>query len=299
MKKKRNSKYISFYFNNFNIDNKNKNVLPLMKRSNTNKEMNATYNQEEINKRILRKINYNYIISQFNLYCKNSQNKKSNNKYLTNLSHEFFNNTKSYSRNRTNNFRTQTIFYKKNKKIKKEDFLFATKENFFDKNDCYEEEKIYDFRQIFSEEKDKISQLKKKYRFYNLPKFIKDEISSKKMQKVFSNDFEYELNNKYKPKNRIISKIKNRSFNEKIYLNSNETKNTENKNNKNTNNEHNNTVNIKKFVNKDLKKKEFNSISISDFKLKLKNPIKKQKSNFLLNCMKLTKKYQNLKLILK
>ena len=51
------------------------------------------------------------------------------------------------------------------------------------------------FRLIFSEEKDKIGQLKRKYRFYNLPKFIEDEISSKKIKKVFSNDFEYELNN--------------------------------------------------------------------------------------------------------
>ena len=231
MKKNRNSKYINFFFNNLKDEYQNKNVLPIMKRSNTNKEMNAIYNQEEINKRILRKLNYNYIISQFNLYCKNSKNKLSIHKNLNNISDELFTSDKSFSRNRINNFRTQTYFYKKNKKKdKKEDLLFTTKDNFFNKKDDYEEEKIYDFRQIFNEETDKIAQLKKKYRFFNLPKFIKDEISSKKIQKVFNNDFEYELNNKFKPKNRVISKIKNRSFNEKIYLNSNETKNTERKN---------------------------------------------------------------------
>ena len=296
--KKRNSKNINFYFKNFSNDYQNKNVLPIMKRSNTNKEMNDTYNQEEINKRILRKINYNYIISQFNLYCKKANIKKSN-KYLNDINDELFTSTKSYSRNRRNNFRTQTYFFKKNKQYKKEDLLFTTKDNFFENNEYYEEEKVYDFRQIFSKEKDKIKQLKNKYRFYNLPKFLKDEIASNKIKKVFNNDFQYELNNKFKPKNRIISKIKNRSFNEKIYLNSNETKITKRKNNKNINSIHNKIINIKKFINKDLKKKDFNSISTSEFKLKLKKPIKKEKSNFLFNCMKLTKKYQNLKLIIK
>ena len=306
MKKKRNSKYINFYFKNYKDFPKiNINSFPEMKRSKTNKDMNSTYNQEEINKRILRKINYNYIINQFNLYCKKPA-KRYSSKYISSKSEELYNNTNRFtlSRNRRTNFKTQTNFYKNSNY----DLLSIDTK---DKDNFHEDEKVYDFRQKFSGELDKITQLKKKYKFYNLPKFIKDEISSKKIKKIFiKNDFDFDLNNKFKPKKRIIAKIKNHSFNEKHLLENSKVKTIENKIYKKNKNikcklkikKSNNVIDINNFISNDLKKiVYFNSVSNSKFKQQFEKPIKvaNVKSNFFLNYMNLSKKGTKYKLYLK
>ena len=100
-----NSKYINFFFKNEN-DSMSKSILPLMKKSKTIKEMNFIHDNEEMNKRIIKKVNYNYIFKEFNLNCKKSS-RKITNRYLINLSEELYKNYKNrfYSRNIT--------FYKK------------------------------------------------------------------------------------------------------------------------------------------------------------------------------------------
>ena len=306
MKIKGNSKYINFYFKNYlDFPKININSLPKMKKSKTNKDMNSTYNQEEINKRILRKINYNYIINQFNLYCKKSR-KRYSSKYISSISEDLYNNTnrKNFSRNKKSNFNTQINFFKSSNY----DLLSNDTR---DKDNFYEDEKIYDFRQKFSGEFDKIAQLKNMYKFYNLPKYIKDEISTRKIKKVFTNnDFDFDLNNKFKPKIRIIAKIKNHSFNEKFPSDNNKTKTVENKiykKNKNIKckvkiNKSNNVIDINKFIKNDLQNLDyFNSVSTTIFKKKSEKPIKiiNMKSNFLCNYMKLTKKPPKYKLFIK
>ena len=306
MKIKRNSRYINFYFKNYpDFPKININSLPQMKKSKTNKDMNSTYSQEEINKRILRKINYNYIISQFNLYCKKSK-KRYSSKYISSLSEDLYNkaNRKNFSRNKQTNFKTQTNFYKSSNY----DLL---SNDTTDKDNFYEDEKIYDFRQKFSGEIDKILQLKNMYKFYNLPKYIKDEISNRKIKKVFNNnDFDFDLNNKFKPKIRIIAKLKNHSFNEKFHSNNNKAKTVENKiykKNKNIKcklkiNKTNNVIDINKFINNDLKNIDyFNSVSTTRFEKKSEKPIKivNMKYNFLSNYKNLTKKPPKYKSFLK
>lgn len=306
MKIKRNSKYINFYFKNYpDFPKININSLPKMKKSKTNKDMNTTYSQEEINKRILRKINYNYIINQFNLYCKKST-KRYSSKYISSISEDLYNNAnrKNFSRNKKTNIKTQTNFYKSS------NYDLLSNET-RDKDNYYEDENIYDFRQKFTGEIDKIIQLKNMYKFYNLPKYIKDEISTRKIKKVFTNnDFDFDLNNKFKPKIRIIAKLKNHSFNEKFHSDDSKAKTVENKiykKNKNIKckvkiNKSNNVININKFINNDLKNIDyFNSVSTTRFEKKSEKPIKiiNMKSNFLYNYMKLTKKPPKYKLFLK
>ena len=295
MKRLQKSKYINFFFKDY-YDYSNKNKLPEMRKSKTNRDMNNTYNQEEINKRILRKINYNFILNQFNLYCKksNKPSKKSAHKYyLNNISDEFFNNLNYYSRNKKINFKTSTNFYRKSKN----DLLSSLNDNLFEKDNNLnnEDEKVYDFRQKFTAEKDRIIQLKNEYKFYNIPKYIKDEIASKKIQKIFGGDYTFDLNNKCKPKIRTIARLKNHSFNEKFHLDYSETK-TIGKINKNRNlKKYNSNLNsIDNFMSNDLNKiNYFNSVSTSDFKIKLEKSFKKGKYNMFLNCMKLTKKMKS------
>ena len=289
MKKKLKSKYINFFFNNY-YDYSNKNKLPEMKRNITNKSMNnKTYSQIEINKRILIKLNNKYILNQFNYYCKNS--KKNNIKSLNDLSDEYFLNSKNYSRNKKINFQTSTNFNKKSKN----NFLFSSKDNFYFKNNILndEEEKIYDFRQKFTDVKDRIIQLKNEYKFYSIPKYIKDEISSQKIEKLFNKDYDLDLNSKYKPKIRTIARLKNHSFNEKYYLDYNETKTIGKKgftNNKNLKKYKSNLNSIDNFnCNNNIEKiNYFHPASTSDFKIKLEN-IFNDKYNYCKNCMKLTK----------
>lgn len=275
-------KSLSFLFKNYN-DYSNKNILPIMKGAKANKEINFSYNQEESNKRILRKINNKYFIKQFNLYGKKSNNKFTN-KRIKNISDELFNSTKTFSRNRKSNFKTQNNFYKNSKK----DLLYY---NLLGKNNYHEEEKVYDFRQKFSKQKNKIIELRNEYKFYNPPTNIKEEISKNIIKKVFSNEFIFDLNNKYNPKKRIIAKLKKNSLSEKLHLDCNEAKNIEKKlfkiKNKNKNKAiySNHIIDIHNFINNDLKKMEyFKSLSNSDFKLKLEIPVKK-KTNIFFNRM--------------
>ena len=306
--KRRNSKYIHFYFKNypeFLDKNKNSNILPLMKKSKTNKDISTTYNQEEINKRILRKIHYNYILKQFNLYCKKSA-KRISSKYISNITDEQYNNTntKIFSRNRKTNYKTQENFYKNSNYD-----LFSIESK--NKDNFVEEEKIYDFRQKFCGEKDKIIQLRHTYKFYNLPKYEKDEITSKKIKNVFSNnDFDFNLNNKFKPRMRTIAKIKNHSFNEKLYLENKQAKTMENKiikkykNSKikiHKKNKEIDIIDINDFINNNLKNIDyFNSVSNSGLKISFENPIniKKKEYKFPIN-LKLTKKSSKYKIYLK
>ena len=299
MSNEKNSKYISFFFRNWN--NSNKNLLPLMKKSKTNKDMNFINNQEEMNRRIIKKVNYNYIFKEFNLNCKKANNKISQ-KYLINLSDELFSNSRNHFHTRKNDYRTHINFHKKSKN----NSLFTLKENLNQKNfnNDYEEERVYDFRQKFSRVKDTITQLKNKYQFYNLPKFIKDEISSNKIKKIFNNDFSVDFNNEYQTKKRKIMKIKNHSFSEKLCAMNNGIKIKEKKIHKKNKDEikidHSNDANeIENYINNNLKKIEyFKSISSSQFKVKLENHMKRRKSNIFLNYMKLKKKGEQLKLII-
>ena len=204
------------------------------------------------------------------------------------------------------NFNTQNIIYKNRIFNDCNSLIFKNiKDNF------YEDEKIYDFRQKFTGEIDKIIQLKNMYKFYNLPKYIKDEISTRKIKKVFTNnDFDFDLNNKFKPKIRIIAKLKNHSFNEKFHSDDNKAKTVENKiykKNKSIKckvkiNKSNNVIDINKFIKNDLQNLDyFNSVSTTIFKKKSEKPIKiiNMKSNFLCNYMKLTKKPPKYKLFIK
>ena len=290
MKKKLKSKYINFFFNNY-YDYSNKNKLPEMKRNITNKSMNnKTYSQIEINKRILRKLNNKYILNQFNYFCKNS--KKNNIKSLNDLSDEYFLNSKNYSRNKKINMQISTNFNKKSKN----NFLFSSKDNLYFKNYILnddEEEKVYDFRQKFTDVKDRIIQLKNKYKFYSIPKYIKDEILSQKIEKLFSKDYDLDLNSKFKSKIRTIARLKNHSFNEKYNLDYNETKTIGKKvltNNRNLKKYKSNLNSIDNFIfNNNMEKINYlHPVSISEFKIKLEN-IFNDKYNYCKDCMKLTK----------
>ena len=290
MKKKLKSKYINFFFNNY-YDYSNKNKLPEMKRNITNKSMNnKTYSQIEINKRILRKLNNKYILNQFNYFCKNS--KKNNIKSLNDLSDEYFLNSKNYSRNKKINMQISTNFNKKSKN----NFLFSSKDNLYFKNYILnddEEEKVYDFRQKFTDVKDRIIQLKNKYKFYSIPKYIKDEILSQKIEKLFSKDYDLDLNSKFKSKIRTIARLKNHSFNEKYNLDYNETKTIGKKvltNKRNLKKYKSNLNSIDNFIfNNNMEKINYlHPVSISEFKIKLEN-IFNDKYNYCKDCMKLTK----------
>ena len=307
MNRKNSLKYLHYFFKNYN-EFSNKKILPKIKKSKTNKDMNNIFTKnDEINQRILKRINFNFIYNQFNTYCRKS-NRNITDKYINSISDELYNSRKTLSRNKRQKFRTQTNFFKSSKNN-----LFYLKDDFIDKNEAYEDEKVYDFSQKFSREKDKINQLRSQYNFYTLPIYKKDEISSEKIKKIFEKDFTFDLDSKFKPKKRIIAKIKNHSFNEKVFPRNNKEikiknikkeiiKITNNKKSENFNkyNNYDNLNNIEDFINNDLKKFEcFNSLYNSDIKLKLEKPIKKRKTNIFLNYMKLKNKGKKFKLILK
>ena len=212
MKKRRNSKFVNFFFRNFDFrQTESNNKLPMMKRSKTNKEMLTTNNNEEINKRIINKVHYNYIFKQFNLYCK-KDNKKFSQKYLNNLSDLLFTNSRSYSSYKKNNISIQT-----NSNVNKNHLIINTNYNFSDKdsNDNNKEENIYDFgKKIINKEKLEILQLKRKYNFFTLPHSLKDEINEKKIVKIFNSKSKVDLN-KLNVKERILKRMKIHSLLEK------------------------------------------------------------------------------------
>ena len=311
MKKKRNSKFVNFFFRNFdNRQTESNNRLPMMKRSKTNKEILNTNNNEEINKRIINKVHYNYIFKQFNLYCK-KDNKKFSQKYLNNLSDLLYTNSRSYSSYKKNNISIQT-----NSNINKNHLVVNTNNNFPEKdsNDNNKEENIYDFGKkiIINKEKLKILQLKRKYNFFTLPHSLKDEINEKKIVKMFNSKSKVDLN-KLKEKEKILKRMKIHSLLEKntnLFAEIKNLKSIENKKikkhikiierNKDKNNENqaNNLKDIENFIKNDLKNKEYlNSFSIKKPKNELDQANNKIKSNIFLNYMKLKQRNDSSKFI--
>ena len=311
MKKRRNSKFVNFFFRNFDFrQTESNNKLPMMKRSKTNKEMLTTNNNEEINKRIINKVHYNYIFKQFNLYCK-KDNKKFSQKYLNNLSDLLFTNSRSYSSYKKNNISIQTI-----SNVNKNHLIINTNYNFSDKdsNDNNKEENIYDFgKKIINKEKLKILQLKRKYNFFTLPHSLKDEINEKKIVKIFNSKSKVDLN-KLNVKERILKRMKIHSLLEKntnLFAEIKNLKSIENKKikkrikiierNKDKNNENKtkNLNDIEKFIKNDLKNKEFfNSFSIREPQYELDQPKNIIKSNIFFNYMKLKQRNDSSKFIL-
>ena len=311
MKKKRNSKFVNFFFRNFdNRQTESNNRLPMMKRSKTNKEILNTNNNEEINKRIINKVHYNYIFKQFNLYCK-KDNKKFSQKYLNSLSDLLFSNSRSYSSYKKNNISIQT-----NSNINKNHLVVNTNNNFPEKdsNDNNKEENIYDFGKkiIINKEKLKILQLKRKYNFFTLPHSLKDEINEKKIVKMFNSKSKVDLN-KLKEKEKILKRMKIHSLLEKntnLFAEIKNLKSIENKKikkhikiierNKDKNNENkaNNLNDIEKYIKYDLKNKEYlNSFSIKKPQNELDQANNKIKSNIFLNYMKLKQRNDSSKFI--
>jgi len=310
MKKRRNSKFVNFFFRNFDFrQTESNNKLPMMKRSKTNKEMLTTNNNEEINKRIINKVHYNYIFKQFNLYCK-KDNKKFSQKYLNNLSDLLFTNSRSYSSYKKNNISIQT-----NSNVNKNHLIINTNYNFSDKdsNDNNKEENIYDFgKKIINKEKLKILQLKRKYNFFTLPHSLKDEINEKKIVKIFNSKSKDDLN-KLNVKERILKRMKIHSLLEKntnLFAEIKNLKSIENKKikkrikiierNKDKNNENKtkNLNDIEKFIKNDLKNKEFfNSFSIREPQYELDQPKNIIKSNIFFNYMKLKQRNDSSKFI--
>ena len=311
MKKKRNSKFVNFFFRNFdNRQTESNNRLPMMKRSKTNKEILNTNNNEEINKRIINKVHYNYIFKQFNLYCK-KDNKKFSQKYLNNLSDLLYTNSRSYSSYKKNNISIQT-----NSNINKNHLVVNTNNNFPEKdsNDNNKEENIYDFGKkiIINKEKLKILQLKRKYNFFTLPHSLKDEINEKKIVKMFNSKSKVDLN-KLKEKEKILKRMKIHSLLEKntnLFAEIKNLKSIENKKikkhikiierNKDKNNENqaNNLKDIENFIKNDLKNKEYlNSFSIKKPQNELDQANNKIKSNIFLNYMKLKQRNDSSKFI--
>lgn len=310
MKKRRNSKFVNFFFRNFDFrQTESNNKLPMMKRSKTNKEMLTTNNNEEINKRIINKVHYNYIFKQFNLYCK-KDNKKFSQKYLNNLSDLLFTNSRSYSSYKKNNISIQT-----NSNVNKNHLIINTNYNFSDKdsNDNNKEENIYDFgKKIINKEKLKILQLKRKYNFFTLPHSLKDEINEKKIVKIFNSKSKVDLN-KLNVKERILKRMKIHSLLEKntnLFGEIKNLKSIENKKikkrikiierNKDKNNENKtkNLNDIEKFIKNDLKNKEFfNSFSIREPQYELNQPKNIIKSNIFFNYMKLKQRNDSSKFI--
>ena len=300
MKKRRNSKFVNFFFRNFDNGKTDSNsILPIMKRSKTNKEMLITNNNEEINKRIINKVHYNYIFRQFNLYCK-KDNKKFSQKYLNSLSDLLFSNSRSYSSYKKNNISIQT-----NSNINKNHFVFNTHNNFLEKdsNDNNKEENIYDFgKKVINKEKLKILQLKRKYNFFEFPHSLKEEINEKKIVKIFNSKSKVELN-KLKVKEKILKRMKIHSLLEKntnLFAEIKNLKSFDKKNikkhiriierNKDKNNENkaNNLNDIEKYIKNDLKNKEYlNSFSIKEPQCELDKTKNQIKSNIFLNYMKL------------
>lgn len=310
MKKRRNSKFVNFFFRNFDFrQTESNNKLPMMKRSKTNKEMLTTNNNEEFNKRIINKVHYNYIFKQFNLYCK-KDNKKFSQKYLNNLSDLLFTNSRSYSSYKKNNISIQT-----NSNVNKNHLIINTNYNFSDKdsNDNNKEENIYDFgKKIINKEKLKILQLKRKYNFFTLPHSLKDEINEKKIVKIFNSKSKVDLN-KLNVKERILKRMKIHSLLEKntnLFAEIKNLKSIENKKikkrikiierNKDKNNENKtkNLNDIEKFIKNDLKNKEFfNSFSIREPQYELDQPKNIIKSNIFFNYMKLKQRNDSSKFI--
>ena len=311
MKKKRNSKFVNFFFRNFdNRQTESNNRLPMMKRSKTNKEILNTNNNEEINKRIINKVHYNYIFKQFNLYCK-KDNKKFSQKYLNNLSDLLYTNSRSYSSYKKNNISIQT-----NSNINKNHLVINTNNNFPEKdsNDNNKEENIYDFGKkiIINKEKLKILQLKRKYNFFTLPHSLKDEINEKKIVKMFNSKSKVDLN-KLKEKEKILKRMKIHSLLEKntnLFAEIKNLKSIENKKikkhikiierNKDKNNENqaNNLKDIENFIKNNLKNKEYlNSFSIKKPQNELDQGNNKIKSNIFLNYMKLKQRNDSSKII--
>lgn len=311
MKKKRNSKFVNFFFRNFdNRQTESNNRLPMMKRSKTNKEILNTNNNEEINKRIINKVHYNYIFKQFNLYCK-KDNKKFSQKYLNNLSDLLYTNSRSYSSYKKNNISIQT-----NSNINKNHLVVNTNNNFPEKdsNDNNKEENIYDFGKkiIINKEKLKILQLKRKYNFFTLPHSLKDEINEKKIVKMFNSKSKVDLN-KLKEKEKILKRMKIHSLLEKntnLFAEIKNLKSIENKKikkhikiierNKDKNNENqaNNLKDIENFIKNNLKNKEYlNSFSIKKPQNELDQANNKIKSNIFLNYMKLKQRNDSSKFI--
>jgi len=316
MKKRRNSKFINFFFRNIDIKHtESNNNLPIMKRSKTNKEILTTNSHEEINKRIINKVHYNYIFKQFNLYCK-KDNKKFSQEYLNNLSDLLFSNSRSYSsckKNNTNNISIHTI-----SNIKKNHLVINTNNNFFEKdsNDTNKEENIYDFgKKIINKEKLKILQLKRKYDFFTLPHSIKDENNSKKIIKMFNSKLKIDLNNKLKVKEKILKRMKIHSLLEKntnLFAEIKSLKNIGNNNikksikiiernkykDKNNENKTNDLNEIEKYIKNDLKIKDcFNSFSVKESQYELDKPKNNIKSNIFLNYMKLKHRNDSSKFI--
>ena len=311
MKKRRNSKFVNFFFRNFDNKQTDSNkILPIMKRSKTNKEMLNTNNNEEINKRIINKVHYNYIFKQFNLYCK-KDNKKFSQKYLNNLSDLLYTNSRSYSSYKKNNISIQT-----NSNINKNHLVVNTNNNFPEKdsNDNNKEENIYDFGKkiIINKEKLKILQLKRKYNFFTLPHSLKDEINEKKIVKMFNSKSKVDLN-KLKEKEKILKRMKIHSLLEKntnLFAEIKNLKSIENKKikkhikiierNKDKNNENqaNNLKDIENFIKNNLKNKEYlNSFSIKKPQNELDQANNKIKSNIFLNYMKLKQRNDSSKFI--
>lgn len=310
MKKRRNSKFVNYFFRNFDFrQTESNNKLPMMKRSKTNKEMLTTNNNEEINKRIINKVHYNYIFKQFNLYCK-KDNKKFSQKYLNNLSDLLFTNSRSYSSYKKNNISIQT-----NSNVNKNHLIINTNYNFSDKdsNDNNKEENIYDFgKKIINKEKLEILQLKRKYNFFTLPHSLKDEINEKKIVKIFNSKSKVDLN-KLNVKERILKRMKIHSLLEKntnLFAEIKNLKSIENKKikerikiierNKDKNNENKtkNLNDIEKFIKNDLKNKEFfNSFSIREPQYELDQPKNIIKSNIFFNYMKLKQRNDSSKFI--
>ena len=310
MKKRRNSKFVNFFFRNFDNGKTDSNsILPIMKRSKTNKEMLITNNNEEINKRIINKVHYNFIFKQFNLYCK-KDNKKFSEKYLNSLSDLLFSNSRSYSSYKKNNISIQT-----NSNINKNHFVFNTHNNFLEKdsNDNNKEENIYDFgKKVINKEKFKILQLKRKYNFFEFPHSLKEEINEKKIVKIFNSKSKVELN-KLKVKEKILKRMKIHSLLEKntnLFAEIKNLKSFDKKNikkhikiierNKDKNNENkaNNLNDIEKYIKNDLKNKEYlNSFSIKEPQYELDKTKNQIKSNIFLNYMKLKQRNDSSKFI--
>ena len=307
MKERRmHAKYLNFFFKNLNDSpKKNENKLPLMKRSKTNKEMFlSNNNQEKSSKILVNNINSNFIFNQFNQFnsCASNENIKSPKKYINSLS-ELINN-KSYYKRKKN----LTI----DNNLQKNNLIFDMKRNFLPRKfhiNSHEAENIYSFvTKKIDIEKSQILKLKKKYKFFTLPKSLKDEIFEKKFEKIFNKKFNIDLKFKFKNKERILKRMKYHSLMEKLKYDTNDINNEEKsiyiikKNNNKSNNcysERNKLSDIETYINNNLRKKEyFNSFSSSElFNNKIHKSIQKNKYNIFLNYMKLKKTNKNSKFL--
>lgn len=317
MKKRRNSKFVNFFFRDFDNRQTEENIiLPKMKRSKTNKEMLMTSNQEDINKRIINKVHYNFIFNQFNIYCK-KDNKKFSQKYINNLSDLLFTNSRSYSSYKKNNISIQT-----NSNINKKRLFMNTNNNFFEKDsfDNNKEENIYNFGMKINNKENKetlkIYELKRKYNFFTLPISLKDKINAKKIVKLFNSKSKIDLkNNNIKVKEKILKRMKIHSLLDKkrnFFAEIKDLKNIEKKNkkknikiiernkekDKNNGNKTNDLNDIEKFIKNNLKNNDyFNSFSIKDSQYELDKPKNHIKTNIFLNYMKLKQRNESSKFI--